>query len=846
MKKSTAVFGLIAALILSSAAMAQPVLQRSERYLPNFTGTAATLDIDRDGVIDILSVPANGLGPIAYMGQGGISFAEDELRTAPVGPLNCPQLVAAEMTGDAFSDVLCASINSILLIVNNNGVFSPPVMLGGFASIPKFAVADLDGDGDQDIAAVDGTPLGVTLLTNSGTGTFTSSVPITSRSPISSIKAADLDLDQVPDLVLLENGQVKIYYTRPNNRFSLARSVPQPSSVTLALQLADIDSDGDIDIATSGFQGLRSLRNDGVSIWTLVGGTTTVLTDTTDLTFDDFNGDGKNDFIAAAGSYGGMQIFLQTATPFSFTDVTDQWLANLSRTEISSTQLADLDGDSIPEILAFAGSAGEIKEGTVLAKGAGDYFVDLVGPQGTGFVLNSPTHNLSNNPCIIDYDNDGFIDLVSAGRAGAEGVYLMRGDGAGHFSAPQILLPLPNMGVRGSCASGDFNHDGRIDFVFAAGRSIQRGLHVLLYRTASNGLVDMSQLIPTASTFSLAVSVADLNLDGFLDIIFAGIDDVPRNMLSTRILLGNASGFTSTSFPSLLSDQFTDIAVGDLDTDGDLDVFVSGTLSTRWLENLGGGNFTPNFIPFTAGASSAIIADLNQDGFKDLFITSNSNNQSNLLFNGSVNGLVSGTLPDAYMGVSSTLIDLNGDSMLDLVVGDDVGNYAGTPARAAGAYINMGALGLVPAKLPPIFSGGMNRVYAADFDGDGDQDLLTYESASSNYPHIYFNTSRQLSLTNRGRMGKTWQLEITAEPVTIVHIWASIDPVGPGFVTQFGRFRLVNPGFTGTFVVPTSGSASISIPIPALSGIGRLSFQAAFQDPSGQIRFSNVASLAIE
>lgn len=128
--------------------------------------------------------------------------------------------------------------------------------------------------------------------------------------------------------------------------------------------------------------------------------------------------------------------------------------------------------------------------------------------------------------------------------------------------------------------------------------------------------------------------------------------------------------------------QVTDIASGDFDGDGKLDLIAATGTSLLLIRGLGGGDFTepvsiplgsyPNTIPVAVTA-----ADLNGDGRLDL-VVGNYGAVSVLLGggNGTFGAPVSYTIDSGY--VTSAIADLNGDGKLDLVI---KGNDRSAPQR---------------------------------------------------------------------------------------------------------------------------------------------------------------------
>src|SRR4051812_1464791 len=170
----------------------------------------------------------------------GASLNFFEPRSSPEAVTGFPRsAVAADLDGDGDQDLVfanAAGANAPILKNNGAGNFhepsSSPEPAGGGAS--SVVAADLDGDGDQDLAVANAASDNVTILRNNGAGNFhqPASSPVPAGDAPRSIVAANLDADGDRDLAVAnhDSDNVTILENDGNARFAQPASSPEPAA----------------------------------------------------------------------------------------------------------------------------------------------------------------------------------------------------------------------------------------------------------------------------------------------------------------------------------------------------------------------------------------------------------------------------------------------------------------------------------------------------------------------------------------------------------------------------------------------------------------------------------------
>ncbi|MEM7391628.1 MAG: FG-GAP-like repeat-containing protein, partial [Verrucomicrobiota bacterium] len=161
----------------------------------------------------------------------------------------------------------------------------------------------------------------------------------------------------------------------------------------------------------------------------------------------------------------------------------------------------------------------------------------------------------------------------------------------------------------------------------------------------------------------------------------------------------------------------SDVALGDLDGDGDLDAFVANYFQGNiiWTNNGSGSFGNRGQILGTARSLNVALGDLDNDGDLDAFVANDMG--ANAVWTNQGNGTFAGNgqFLDAGQSFGVDLGDLDGDGDLDALVANDGSNNKIWWNDGQAQFVDSGqALGAV----------GSRHCALGDLDGDGDLDAF--------------------------------------------------------------------------------------------------------------------------
>ncbi len=249
---------------------------------------------------------------------------------------------------------------------------------------------------------------------------------------------------------------------------------------------------------------------------------------------------------------------------------------------------------------------------------------------------------------------------------------------------------------------------------------------------------DTSLSASISQSIANSIEIADINNDGYNDIISSGYDST-RFGIFIDVLLGNSAGILSqgyqetfVTYPDTIAEYLGgigNISVRDVNLDGYMDIYVNGSAKSKLLFNTSSGSFNESswLQNMSVSYSNGQWGDVNMDGRPDLFlmgVNEYSDNILNELFLNKINSLdkdPSTIFPALFTG-SSSWGDYDNDGDPDLII---CGQTADPNSSVTRLYQNDPIGRLTEVTTADAINGLKAGVsHFVDLDSDGDQDLI--------------------------------------------------------------------------------------------------------------------------
>ncbi len=589
----------------------EPVLQTTDRVDVIFP-----YDVDSDGDEDLLCGGASGAMALSWVeNTGGGTFGARTALLALTGDV--ADLAFADLNGDGAEDLALrlltsSGVGSIWWAPSTGGgttlaFGTPQVLSGAPGSFNTMVLADVDGDGDQDLFASNPGGRGRLIMhENRGSLGLALRVVVIPDLLYGSdfLAIDDFTGDGIVDIVTSGRSLSRIHIFRGFGGlgFASAQVMHTGSGLVRSFAAADLNGDGNDGFVLILSDGYGMKRNIGgvLEEFFRIGASDSFAQEAIDPS--DLDGDGDVDALAIVrgqllhlDNYGGG---LSSSLPlgiysggFRFPDA------------------ADLDGDGDAD-LAYALNPND--GGFAWAENLGD---GRFGAASHRFGSFKVSHCEAR-----DVDLDGDMDIFAVGTSlitgGAAHVGWAENRGGGDFSGVQSIFfdfaPLGGGSTEAWLA--DMEGDGDLDALVTY-RNLFSHL-VTVWAVGSPGGFTQG---PTLSSSLLGdgLQFADLNGDGAEDALYFRFGASPVVWRANDGAGGFGPERPLVQAPTSLVQNF---AAEDLDGDGDIDMVTAGPAGSFVYLNQGAGILGAGVQIHVPSTSRVLVRDADLDGLPDVFM----------------------------------------------------------------------------------------------------------------------------------------------------------------------------------------------------------------------------------
>ncbi|MCP3982060.1 MAG: hypothetical protein GY716_22370 [bacterium] len=561
-------------------------------------------DMDADGDLDVLCA-SFGDDTVAWYENPLVGslvvWTEHPITTSALAAIS---VAAADVDGDGDLDVLSASNADDTVewfenqTIHRSALFPQRQIIttvAGYADLATISTADIDGDGDADVLSAAGFDDNVVWYENTdGLGTFGTQNIISSAVDFpEAALGADLDNDGDVDVVSASSDDDKIAWyenTDGNGTFGTQNVISSAADVAIAISIADLDGDADIDIVSV------SIQDDKLAWYENLGGSfgvqDVISTDgdsPEDVHTADVDGDGDIDILVVSSNDNEIAWFENDGSA-SFGP---QQIISTTQAYPDTITTGDIDGDGDLDVVV-----GAFDDDSIV------WYRNDGPPRWTENRFETGADGVL-SVAVADLDLDGDLDILAGSGLDDTFAWYENTDGAGSFSARQVITDLA-LGPDGVVLA-DVDGDGGLDVI---GASIfddtiawhpNRGGQFALPTT----VVAPANLESDTRTPLMAIAVEHRGRTGDTDVEFAEIEllfekdgapmhtgDYVQVFTNMRIYLDDGSGqFEGEPTDSLVTSGF---------------VFLSGGVGTYSLPD---GDPDAQ-VPFGASSTYFVVGDV--------------------------------------------------------------------------------------------------------------------------------------------------------------------------------------------------------------------------------------------
>ncbi|WP_164101843.1 FG-GAP-like repeat-containing protein [Candidatus Laterigemmans baculatus] len=742
-------------------------------------------DVNNDSAADVLLLRERGISggseTVLYtllgVGDGTFEPLIEETTTTPDVPLNDFRLIDLDQDGNL--DLIGRNGSSDQFgwrAGNGDGSFQPFVSIieiqgsaFGTALERPYDAADLDADGDLDLAVGAGLQGVTKILLNDGDENFSLSASLGEENYYidhSAAYLADFTGDGHQDIFIgIRWGSVGRLYAGDGTGVSFTEVGNEvlldwrPGNPAGSDEPIDIDGDGDLDLVLGITDGsspenasILVVENDGLGEFSVRRYAPTARGGIAGVLVGDYNRDGifdlanyttgsfsngvgilpgtrPGEFAGTVGFPASLSGYMQSvvAADFDLDGNLDFYLPTMAQTNFGNGDgtfadpipgsglprpgslgvSADFNSDGIADILTTYGRT--VTYATLLGNGDGTF--------ANGFSENADTYYQPTDLQVADFNNDGFPDFLSRTNCSPAKLDIFLNDPADPGNAFTMTQHLPLSGVGLDCsgfglttAIADYDNDGILDLAITEQEAEDPSAKLVFLKGAGDGTftaVNEQFSYPDLLGFTAVPRVLKSG-----DLNEDGNEDlVLFNFWDFRVSLGNGDGTFGEPviYPSARAARGMDVGyLTDFDADGHLDVIYTnpnGGGNSELFFRRGRGDGTFDEPMLFSGVQGA-----NDLSFGDF----DNDGQQDVIHGSTRISLFFGARPGLVDGVAA---DLDGDGVEEVLAvnqqNDRLKLFVGN---------NLGEL----ERQPDLLTGrAPTAVHVADLDGDGATEIIT-------------------------------------------------------------------------------------------------------------------------
>jgi hypothetical protein len=687
--------------------------------LPNTFGSGIVQfvagDFNGDGIQDL--VASVGSGDIVMLtGNGDGTFTRGSLLTVP----GRASIAAGDLNVDGILDLAVGVTDTLITLRGNgDGTFILQTTLNLPSETRPIVIGDLNGDAIPDVI----TPLYANSLISAfgnGDGTFTlgPSVPTPSFGPWG-VAVADLDGDGIQDIIAGGTGiadVITLFNQASQTATASLSNVSDPGHDTHEV-LASYPGDGAFAASTSGTTSLiatppitfpTTLTLISTQNSSLFNTPVTFTATLSPYTYTGSSSDGDSiTFVSRGQSIGtgilsaGVATLTVSNLPPGTNTITATFPGDNNFAPATSNALAQSVQVSPNTSLAITSSGSPV---ITVTAGSAINLTATVTNSGIPFNIGQVTFCDASAPFCIDIHLLGSAQVLPNGTASLKlipspgthsykAVVTVAGSTFSSSSVPLTVtaVPLPTMTALAETVDsigmeltatvtgrgGTVPLTGTVDFTDVTNPpSYHLGTTTLGAETITQQLVLAYGSYLTGPTdIPLSTAVADFNGDGIPDFFVPtgpSPTAFPNNIPTlSYVMLGQGDGINFQRLPGpVLPVSCASIATADFNGDGKVDVAAFSDSAPAVLLGKGDGTFTTTGSLSDSTCNHVVAGDFNKDGKTDLAVLGAYNNQL-ILWLGNGDGTFTALAPITYFGLALHDLlsgDFNGDTNLDLAV----------------------------------------------------------------------------------------------------------------------------------------------------------------------------------